>query len=96
MTLCEQGALGLILFFALIMAALFLAQNLYRRCPDRDSRAFCLALCASLVTILVNIFFSDLIEADKIGTMFWALLAMLVGLDLYVRRVEASSDGIEA
>ncbi len=82
LTLLETGLLGGVLFFGLIYTALFRAQRSYvRQAADPEKRGLLLAATVSLVTILVNLFFSDLVEADKIGTVFFALLALIIALD---------------
>ncbi len=84
LTLLETGLPGTILFFVLVYVALFRAQSAYSRCHDPDQRRLILAVTISFITILVNLFFSDLVEADKIGTLFYALLALIVVLDQQV------------
>ncbi|MBI1191793.1 MAG: hypothetical protein GC205_01275 [Bacteroidetes bacterium] len=81
LTLLETGLIGCVLFFVLVYTALFRVQRAFNRAVDRETRGLALAVGVSLVTILVNLFFSDLVEADKIGTMFFALLALVVVLD---------------
>lgn len=81
LTLLETGLIGCVLFFALVFTALFNAQRAYWEQRDPQTRKLILAATVSLVTILVNLFFSDLVEADKIGTMFYAALAILVAMD---------------
>jgi O-antigen ligase len=84
----EQGFMGLVIFFALIVAVLFYAQNIYWRYREKTDKALVLALSFSFVTILVNLFFSDLIEADKIGTLFFALIAIFIALDYHSKRTQ--------
>jgi O-antigen ligase len=81
LTLLETGLIGCVLFFTLVYTALFRVQRAFNRASDQETRGLVLAVGVSLVTILVNLFFSDLVEADKIGTMFFALLALVVVLD---------------
>ncbi len=81
LSLLESGLIGCVLFFTLIFTAIFRAQAAYVREHDREYKTLLLAVSVSLVTILVNLFFSDLIEADKIGTLFFAWLALIVVLD---------------
>jgi O-antigen ligase len=86
LTLLETGLAGTLLFFTLVFTAVFTAQRAYARSRDPDLRRFLLAVTVSFVTILVNLFFSDLVEADKIGTLFYALLALILVADRAVAR----------
>ncbi len=81
----EQGFPGLIIWVSLIIWVLLLAQNLYKKATDKMGKNFVMAIALSFITILVNIALSDLIEADKIGTMFLMLIAMLVNMSIYLR-----------
>ena len=92
LTLLETGLIGCILFFTLIYVALFSAQRAYIRLRDPDARTLMMAATISLVTILVNLFFSDLVEADKIGTMFFAALALIVALDKPEQSLSGKAD----
>ena len=47
-----------------------------------------MATLLAFITILINIALSDLIEADKIGTMFFLFAAMIVVADLKERKGE--------
>ena len=84
--LLEQGFLGCFLFFCLITTAVFRGQSIYSRARDPETKRLAMAVTLSFITILVNLFFSDLLEADKIGTLFFLLLAVLIVLDLNSRK----------
>lgn len=81
---CEQGLPGLLIWLILIICVLMLGQRLYNRCLG-ETKHLALALTLSFITILVNIALSDLIEADKIGTMFFMIISLLVTIDLNSR-----------
>ncbi|MFT7587831.1 MAG: O-antigen ligase [Limisphaerales bacterium] len=81
LSMVESGLIGSLLFWALIITALFRVQAAYQKQTSREGKNLAVALAVSLITILVNLFFSDLLEADKIGTMFYALLALIIVLD---------------
>ncbi|MFI5171861.1 MAG: O-antigen ligase family protein, partial [Chitinophagales bacterium] len=82
----EQGFIGLFIWLSLLLYALSIGQKLYNKLQDKFHKNLAMAITLSLITIIVNIALSDLIEADKIGTMFFLLLAILVNLDIYLRK----------
>jgi O-antigen ligase len=81
MVTVEQGFPGLAIWMIFIVVILFYGQRAYTRAAKEEKPAL-MAIVLSLITILVNISLSDLIEADKIGTLFFLLIAMIVVADL--------------
>ena len=84
--LVEQGILGLSIFLLLVLLILIYGESLYHRTKEREVKYIILAIMASLVVLLVNNLFSDLIEADKIGPLFFILSAILVSIGLKSNR----------
>jgi O-antigen ligase len=81
LTAVEQGIPGLIIFLILFGALLFYAEKLYHR-----NRAIWIGqLAAGIAVIVVMLgvvnFWSDLIETDKIGSLFFLSIALLLILD---------------
>lgn len=81
LTLCEQGIPGLLLFCALYFGMLLKAQSLYYQFQNQffSKVALCIALVLSMLGV-VN-FMSDMIETDKLGSLFWLCLGLLLYLD---------------
>lgn len=81
LTLCEQGIPGLLLFCALYFGMLLKAQSLYHQFQNQffSKLALCIALVLSMLGV-VN-FMSDMIETDKLGSLFWLSLGLLLLLD---------------
>lgn len=77
----EQGIPGLLIFLVLAGAALWYAQRLFIRAHDKIGRAIALATSSILVMILTVNFLSDLIETDKVGSVFFLCIATLVASD---------------
>jgi O-antigen ligase len=82
----EQGLPGLLFFLALIGAMLWYAEHLYSRTEDRFYKATTLASGVMLTMIITVNFLSDLIETDKIGSLFFLCLAVLVAVDRNTKR----------
>ncbi|MCG2613142.1 O-antigen ligase family protein [Terrimonas sp. NA20] len=81
LTAIEQGIPGLVLLLLLAGSILFYAQRLYHRIKDPFYRiaSFITGLIFSMILTL-NLL-SDLIETDKIGSLFFLCIAVLVILD---------------
>lgn len=78
----EQGLIGLILFSVLYFGMLFHLQNLYHRLQDPFYRTIALTVAVILVMIGVINSLSDMIETDKIGSLFWLCLGMVIWLQM--------------
>ncbi len=81
LTAIEQGLPGLLLLLVLFGALLFYAQRLYHRVKDTFYRAVAGITGVVISMILVVNFLSDLIETDKIGSLFFLCLSVLIVAD---------------
>lgn len=77
----EQGVVGLVLFCFLYFGMLLHAQRLYHQLQSMFYKTVALATGSILVMIGVINCMSDMIETDKIGSLFWLCLGMIVLLD---------------
>ena len=87
MVFTEQGLPGFALFVVLCLAVYWIAQRLYRQIRDREYREFMLATVLSLTVLIFHLFLNDLIETDKLGTLFYMGLALLVRVDLWRKKL---------
>jgi len=79
LVLAEQGIPGFVLFCALVATALLTAERLYHASAQRpEVRRVVLAVSLSLIIILFHLFLNELVEVDKIGSVFFVALAMLI------------------
>ena len=76
--LVEQGLPGLILFLLLFFSMMLYAQRIYHRSSDPWDKGLMLLVVSLLSMIAVLIFLSDLMENDKIGSIFFICLGLLV------------------
>jgi O-antigen ligase len=81
----EQGIPGLIFFLLLSAAMLYYAQHLYQRVKDIFYRTVAATTGVMLTMIITVNFLSDLIETDKIGSLFFLCLATLIVTDINTR-----------
>jgi len=77
--MAEQGVPGFLLFCTLIAVTMMQAQLLYHASAGRpEVRRIVLAITMTLVIIVFHLFLNELIEVDKIGSVFFVSLAMLI------------------
>ncbi|MES2004016.1 MAG: O-antigen ligase family protein [Bacteroidota bacterium] len=81
----EQGVIGLLLFCILYFGMLLRIQKLYHQFQSRFYRNVSLTVGIILVMIGVINSLSDMIETDKIGSLFWLCLGMVILLDTKCR-----------
>ncbi len=77
LTLAEQGIPGLILLTLLWLGMLFRLQYLYNKLQNQFDRIVTITVGAMLAMILSINLMSDMIETDKIGSLFWLCLGFV-------------------
>jgi O-antigen ligase len=92
MVLVEQGYIGLSLFLILTFAIFLYGQRVYNESKDPQTKALVMGLLTSLVCIYTMNFLSDLIEVDKVGTLYFLNIALLVGVHLRNKRAAKQID----
>ncbi len=91
----EQGYIGLVIFLVLLGAMFYYAQYLYHRIKDPFYRVSAITTAVILVMITTVNFLSDLIETDKIGSLFFLCLSVLVMIDLNTRKESETTSHIQ-
>lgn len=81
LTLVEQGLPGLLLFGCLYFGMLFKAQQLYHQIQHTFYSSIALTIAVVLGMLGVINFMSDMVETDKLGSLFWLSLGLLLVLD---------------
>jgi O-antigen ligase len=85
LTAIEQGLPGLLFTLLLAGALLFYSEKLYYRIGDKFYKTVAIT-CGVIVTMILTVnFLSDLIETDKVGSLFFLCLATLVTIDINTR-----------
>lgn len=77
----EQGIPGLIFFLLLTGGMLYYAQRLYHRMTDIFYKTVAATAGVIISMLIVVNFLSDLIETDKIGSIFFLCLSVLITVD---------------
>ena len=85
LVLIEQGVPGFLFFLLIVGGMFYYAEKIYNRTEDKFYKAAALACGAMIMMIVVVNFLSDLIETDKVGSLFFLCLATLVSIDLKTR-----------
>ena len=85
LVLIEQGVPGFLFFLLIVGSMFYYAEKIYNRTEDKFYKAAALACGAMIMMIVVVNFLSDLIETDKVGSLFFLCLATLVSIDLKTR-----------
>jgi O-antigen ligase len=92
----EQGIPGLIFFLLLLGGSLYYAQQLYHRVQDIFYKTMAATIGVILSMLIVVNFLSDLIETDKVGSIFFLCLATLIVTDINTRKESNSSADIQS
>lgn len=91
----EQGIPGLIFFSLLLGASLYYAQKLYHRIKDAFYKTIAATIGVIISMLVVVNFLSDLIETDKVGSLFFLSIAMLIITDINTRKESDSSADVQ-
>lgn len=93
LTTIEQGIPGLLFLLVLLGAMLYYAQYLYHRIQDTFYKTVSITAGVILVMITIVNFLSDLIETDKIGSLFFLCFSVLIVTDINTRlQLKGDSD----
>lgn len=95
LTTIEQGIPGLIFLLLLLSAMFYYVQYLYKRIDDLfyQRTVLCTGVILSMITVLN--FLSDLIETDKVGSLFYLCFTVLVVADINTRKKSNPSPDVE-
>ena len=85
--LIEQGLPGLLFFLVLIGTLFWQAQKIFNRAEDKFWKITAASIAAILWMQCTVNFLSDLIETDKVGSVFYLCAAFLVIADAKTKRV---------
>lgn len=75
--LVEQGLIGLLIFLGLSLLIFVRGEALFFYETDPWKRSLYLAIMCSFAVIYINLLLSDLLETDKIGSLYFLLLGLL-------------------
>jgi O-antigen ligase len=87
LVLVEQGIFGLLLLLVLLYSAFTYAEKLYHKVNDKFLKVVIASVSSILVMECVINFLSDLIETDKVGSIFYLCIAVLVIADRISKQI---------
>jgi O-antigen ligase len=87
LTFIEQGLTGGLLFIVLMTSLFWYAQKIYARTKDRFWQIVVATVSSILIMQSIINFLSDMIETDKVGSVFYLCIATLIIADLKTRTV---------
>ena len=90
LTALEQGIVGVIILMILFISLLVSAQKLYHQLQNEFYRT--IALITGVVVAMIGVvnMLSDLIETDKIGSLFWLSVGMILLLQKQLQQEKES------
>lgn len=74
----EQGVPGIIIFLLLTYVILASAQKAYKQARNQETKNIIMAATLGIVVVYVNLLLSDLLEANKIASLYFLCLGILV------------------
>jgi len=69
------------LYGILIFTIFWYGQKVHKRCTTRFEKTIVLSALCLVAALFVNNFFSELLETDKIGSLFYLALAAIIAID---------------
>ncbi len=91
MTAVEQGLPGMVIFIIFSVLVMLYGERIYHRTQPGWQRRMVTASVMCFILIDLLMLMNDFVETDKIGSLFFMSVAMLVNLDLNGRTAEPSS-----
>ena len=88
----EQGIVGALIFLSFSFYVLIKGEMIYHQTIKRIRKHIVMAALLSIVVIDSLLIINDLIETDKVGTLYFICLALIVNVDLMNRRDLKSAD----
>ncbi len=91
MTAVDQGLIGLIIFMSLIIAVLILGEKLYHSMTKGVEKELLMTALVSFCSILFILSLNDMVETDKVGSLFFLAIALVIFLGVKQRTHSAAA-----
>jgi O-antigen ligase len=85
--IAEQGYPAMILYAILIFAIFFYSQKIYHKLHDRFDKIVVISVASMIGALFINNFFSELLETDKIGSLFYFGISILVVMGFKANKI---------
>lgn len=83
--LAESGLLGSILFSLLVLIVGIRSVNMFYKTVNEKERVLIASTLLGLVTYFIHALFNNFLDMDKVSVLFWAMISILMILDLKIR-----------
>lgn len=91
--LAEQGIPAMLIYAFFIFLIFYKGQQIYHQVGNSFDRNVVLAILGMLGAIFINNFFSELLETDKIGSLFYIGVTLLVIYDIKQKKLAERTSG---
>ncbi len=81
--LSESGILGSLTFLLIAIFAIYTGVKVYSKAKEKEIKIMSLVITLGLFTYLVHGFLNNFLDTDKVSSLFWGFIAMLVAMDVY-------------
>jgi O-antigen ligase len=89
MTLVDQGIIGLVIFLLFTVGTLLIGENIYHRIKDPRKRDVVAMAIITVVGVDAFLLINDLIESDKVGSLYFISIAIMVKMDLLDKQAKS-------
>lgn len=86
----EQGMIGLLIFLSILVTALIRGEALYHRIADQKAKHIVMAALISIVVSCAILLINDMLEADKVGPIFFFSLSVIVAYDVLDKKKKST------
>lgn len=93
--LIEQGIVGILLFVVLVTFIFWYAQKVYYQAKEKFWKVVAASVASIIVMECVVNFLSDMIETDKVGSVFYLCIAALIIADTKTRNESNSAADVQ-
>lgn len=93
--LAESGLPGMLIMIALVVSFFLTGLRVYRQSESREVRLLSLVILLGLMTYFIHGVLNNFLDTDKASVPIWAMIAMLVSLDLYHRTGQSGKEAKE-
>jgi O-antigen ligase len=78
LTAVEQGIIGFVIFLSLLVAFFIKGEDLYHKTFDEKQKRVVMTVLVCMAMVMVNISLSDMLETDKVGSLYFIFISLLV------------------
>ncbi|HNS17240.1 MAG TPA: O-antigen ligase family protein [Bacteroidales bacterium] len=90
--LAESGLPGMLIMVALVVSFFITGLRVYREPASREVKLITLVILLGLMTYFIHGILNNFLDTDKASVPVWAMIGMLVALDLYHRKGRQQPD----